>query len=88
MRLVTLTRARLARPEIPFPAMVVARPIPGNPALQVGDPYPNPGADKRARLRAALYFDERRIAPAGSRPDETAAPAAQTAKERKHHGRS
>jgi hypothetical protein len=88
MRLVTLTRARLVRPEIPFPPMVVARPIPGNPALQVGDAYPNPGADKRARLRAALYFDERRIAPAQPLPQQPAAPAAETSKEKKHHGRS
>lgn len=88
MRLVTLTRARLARPEIPFPPMVVARPIPGNPALQVGDPYPNPGVDKRARLRAALYFDERRIAPAQPLPQPPSAPAAETSKEKKHHGRS
>ena len=78
MRLVTLTRARLARVEIPFPPMVVIRPIPGDPTLRAGDPYPNPGDDKRARYRAALYFEQRRIVPAPPKPPQPAAPAATT----------
>lgn len=60
--LVRMTPARLKHPEIPFPSMVVSRAIPGTD-LKVGDAYPDPGADKRARLRAALYFEQRRIVP-------------------------
>jgi hypothetical protein len=61
--LVRMTPARLKRPEIPFPRMVVSRAIPGTD-LKIGDAYPDPGGDKRARLRAALYFEQRRIVPA------------------------
>ena len=58
-----ISLARLKRPEVPFPPMLVSRAIPGT-ELRVGDLYPDPGEDKRARLRAALYFEERRIVPA------------------------
>ena len=71
-----LSRARLIHPEIPFPQMVVSRVIPGLPELKLGDPYPNPGADKRARLRAALYVEQRRLKPAPPPPEQHAAPAA------------
>jgi hypothetical protein len=60
--LVRMTASRLKRPEIPFPPMAVSRAIPGT-GLRVGDAYPDPGPDKKARLRAALYFEQRRIVP-------------------------
>lgn len=62
---VRMTPARLKHIGIPFPSMVVSRAIPGT-ELRVGEPYPDPGTDKRARLRAALYFEQRRIIPASA----------------------
>ena len=83
---VTFSRARLIRPDVPFPDMVVSRAIPGDPTLKIGDPYPNPGTDKRARMRAALYVEQRRIVPALAPPEQPAAPAAPAKKKERTNG--
>jgi len=70
------------RPDFPFPAAVVARAIPGT-TFKVGDAYPDPGDDKRARMRAALYVEQRRLVPA---PEPSSATAVKTKKEKKNHG--
>ena len=82
MRSAFPSRARLVRPEVPFPAAIVVRAIPGT-TLQVGDVFPDPGEDKRARMRAALYVEQRRLAPA---TEPSAATAAKSKKEKKNHG--
>lgn len=85
---VRITPARLKHPEIPFPTMLVRRAIPGTD-LRVGDFYPDPGSDKRARLRAALYFEQRRIVPAAvtaPEPQPDAGADGKKDKEKKSHG--
>ena len=83
---VKFSRARLIRPDVPFPDMVVSRSIPGDPTLKIGDPYPNPGTDKRARMRAALYVDQRRLVSAPPPPEQPAPPAGPTKKRERNDG--
>ena len=83
---VKFSRARLIRPDVPFPDMVVSRAIPGDPILKIGDHYPNPGKDKRARMRAALYVDQRRLVSAPAPPEQPAAPATPTKKRERNDG--
>ena len=83
MRSAFPSRAHLVRPDVPFPAAIVVREIPGT-TFKIGDTYPDPGEDKRARLRAALYVEQRRLAPA---PEPSAATTAvKSKKEKRNYG--
>ena len=88
MRSAFPSRARLVRLEIPFPAALVVRAIPGEPSLKVGDVYPNPGQDKRKRMRAALYIAQRRLVSAPvltpEKESDAVKPAKTKAKEKKN----